>query len=265
LKEEGDMTLKRLMAIGAMLFSIFFTGTFSAAGETDLERLFSAPLRDKDVAIFFLSYSGVIIRTLSGTIVIDPSNLLIDHDIPVLKKNKVNVLLFTHGHGDHFDAKTALLIARETSATIVAEPSVASALQKAGGIPPDKLIAASAGRSVRVGDLTIQSVAGKHIGPIMLFRVQAGPVSFFHGGDSAYVPVRDCPADIAFLPTGDPSPTASPEDAVKMALDVHPQVAVLMHGAEAQHADFKRISAAKLPDVIVEIPEPFKTRILSLH
>ena len=39
----------------------------------------------------------------------------------------------------------------------------------------------------------------------------------FHAGDSGYVQVKDYPSDLAFLPTGSPSPTASPEYALKLA------------------------------------------------
>ena len=259
------MKVKRSVAIGTMLVAILTMGLFPAGDATDLEKLFSTPLRDKDVAFVYLFYSGMVVRTTSGTVVIDPADSLNNDDIQVLKKNKIDAVLFTHSHGDHFNASIAQGIARETGATIIAEPAVAAALQKAGGIPSNKLIAASAGQDIKAGGLNIQAVPGKHIGPIILYRVKAGSVSFFHGGDSAYVPVQDYRADVAFLPTGSPSPTASPDAALKMALDVQPQVVVLMHGSDAQHADFKKMAAAKFPGVIVENPEPFKIRILSLR
>ncbi len=138
---------------------------------------------------------------------------------------------------------------------------MAATLKAAGGIPADKLITAVDGKDVQAGGLTVRGFVGKHVGPIMLFRVQLGSLRFFHGGDSAYVPIRDGQAELAFLPTGNPSPTASPDSAFKMAKDVKPKVALLMHGAEAQHAAFKKLAADFFPDMTVEVMEPFKVRV----
>jgi L-ascorbate metabolism protein UlaG (beta-lactamase superfamily) len=229
---------------------------------SELNTLFSKPLKDKDIAVMFLSYSGVIVRTAGGTFVIDPANLLADADIAALKKNGLKAVLYTHGHGDHLDVATAKALVRETGAVIVAEPAVAATLKAAGGIPADKLITAVAGKDVQAGGLTVRGFVGKHVGPIMLYRVQLGSLRFFHGGDSAYVPIHDGAADLAFLPTGNPSPTASPDSAFKMAKDVKPKVALLMHGAEAQHAAFKKLAESFLPDMTVEVMEPFKVRVL---
>jgi L-ascorbate metabolism protein UlaG (beta-lactamase superfamily) len=231
---------------------------------SELDKLFSTSLEDKDAAVMFLSYSGVIVRTSAGSFAIDPADLLVDADIAVLKKNGLKAVLYTHGHGDHLDVATAKAIVRETGAVIVAEPAVAAALKAAGGIPADKLLTAVDGKDIQAGGLTVKGFIGKHVGPIMLFRVQFGPVSFFHGGDSAYVPIQDGKADLAFLPTGNPSPTASPDSAFKMAKDVEPKVALLMHGADAQHAAFKKLAAAFFPNMIVEVMEPLKVMVLGL-
>lgn len=227
----------------------------------ELDKLFSMPLKDKAAAVMFLSYSGVLVRTTAGTFAIDPADLLADADIAVLKKNGLKAVLYTHGHGDHLDVATAKAIVRETGAVIVAEPAVAASLKAAGDIPADKLLTAVEGKDVQAGGLTVRGFVGKHVGPIMLFRVQLGSLRFFHGGDSAYVPIRDGQAELAFLPTGNPSPTASPDSAFKMAKDVKPKVALLMHGTEAQHAAFKKPAAEFFPDMTVEVMEPFKVRV----
>ena len=256
---------KRRFFLGTLLLMIFALGMAASAAETDLEKLFSTPLPDKNIAYMSLTFSGVIVRTQEGTILIDPANLLAETDIAVLKKHGIQAVLYTHGHGDHFAAGTARRLALETGATIVADPAVAAALQKAGGIAPDKLIAAQAGQSVKTGGFTIQPITGKHIGPITLFHVQSGSVSFFHGGDSAYVPLGKFKADLAFLPTGAPSPTASPVAALQMALDVRPQAVVLMHGSDAQNAEFSKKAKAGLPGAAIENPDPFKFYILALR
>jgi L-ascorbate metabolism protein UlaG (beta-lactamase superfamily) len=259
------MTRFRKVMIGASGLAFLAAAALAEVPMSELVKLFTAPLGAKGAAVMFLSYSGVIVRTPTGTFAIDPANLLVDADIAVLKKNGLKAVLYTHGHSDHFVIGTAQALARETGAVIVAEPTVAADLKAVGGIQADKIVSAAAGRDIQIAGLTVHAVAGKHIGPIMLYRVQIGSVSFFHGGDSAYIPVGDCRADIAFLPTGKPSPTASPEAALKMAQDVKPQVALLMHGDEAQHTAFAKLAAKELPKMSVDVLRIGTVRILSLR
>ena len=107
---------------------------------------------------------------------------------------------------------------------------------------------------VEVGGLSITPIQGRHIGPIMLFPVKAGGVTLFHGGDSAHVPLGDFPADVAFLPAGRPSPTASPGDALSMALDVKPRAVVVMHASPGQSRELERDIRTRLPGTVVRIP-----------
>ncbi len=252
----------RRMAAMSAAAALLTAVAFAEVPMSDLEKLFEAPLAGKNVAVMFLSFSAVLVRTADGTFAVDPSNLLTAADIAVLKRNGLKAVLYTHGHQDHLDAATAKALVAETGAVVVAEPAVAASLMSV--LPADKLIAAAPGRDVQAAGLTVRGFAGKHIGPIMLYRVQCGPVSFFHGGDSAYVPIKDGQADLAVLPTGNPSPTASPEAALSMALDVKPQAAVLVHGSDSQHAAFKKLAAAKLPAMKVEVIEPFKVKVFAL-
>ena len=76
----------------------------------------------------------------------------------------------------------------------------------------------------------------------MLYQIKMGGITLFHGGDSGYVTLKDYPSDIAFVPIGRMSPTASPENAYKMVVDVKPEVAVAMHGSDKQKQQFSRKS-----------------------
>ena len=76
--------------------------------------------------------------------------------------------------------------------------------------------------------------------------------------------VSDCPSDLAFLPTGTPSPTASPEYALKMALELKPSVAVTIHGSADQSREFEAKMKEKMPKTVVIIPEPNIPKIVSL-
>ena len=73
----------------------------------------------------------------------------------------------------------------------------------------------------------------------MLYQVKMGGISVFHGGDSGYVSLKDYSSDVAIVPVGRMSPTASPEKAFQMVSDIKPKVAVTMHGSDKQKQQFE--------------------------
>ncbi len=105
---------------------------------------------------------------------------------------------------------------------------------------------------------------GKHIGPIYLYHIKIGDIRIFHGGDSSYVSLKKFPSDVAFVPTGEPSPTCSPKKAFKMARDMKPQVAVAIHGSPSQHMKFKKKMEADLAATSVIIPNYFEPVTITL-
>jgi len=239
------------------------------AAAQDLAGFISTAPGPEEVLVFYLSYmgargfSGVIIRTAEATIIIDPADFLSASDVEELKALGVDLLFYTHGHGDHFVPAWALEIFKATQAHVVAEAGVADQLR--GLIPPSRLRSPAAGKTLKVGKLKLDLVAGEHVGPILLTRIQAGDIRIFHGGDSGYVPLSDFPADVAILPTGSPSPTASPEAAFRMASDLKPQFVVPVHGSDAENAEFEKKVRHGLKETTVVIPEPGKMVKLTLR
>jgi len=225
-----------------------------------VRRLFTPPLRNGEVAFIYLGYSGVVFRTSKQAVIVDPADLLKDDEMRELRD--VHLLLFTHGHGDHYKPDTALGIFRSTGAPILAESGVANDLR--GKIPSDKLIAASPKKAYTFGEIHVDVVQGIHRGPIDLYRISVGGLRVFHAGDSGYVPVRDYPSDLVFLPTGSPSPTASPEYALKMALELKPSVAVAIHGSKEQSREFEAKMRDKMPNTSVMVAEPYVATTLTI-
>jgi L-ascorbate metabolism protein UlaG (beta-lactamase superfamily) len=251
--------------IGMTSFGLAALAAFSPtpAAAQDLTAFCSATPGPNDVLVFYLGFSGVIIRTPEATIIIDPSDILATSDIDKLKALGIDFLFYTHDHGDHFVLGSAVEIFKATQAYVGAEPGVAAQLR--GKIPPSRLRNAAPGQSLKAGKLKLDFVAGQHVGPILLLRVQAGDIRIFHGGDSNYVPLSDFAADVAILPTGRPSPTASPEAAFRMAADIKPQVVVTVHGSDAQNTEFEKRVKAGLKGTTVVIPEPGKMVKLTLR
>lgn len=213
---------------------------------------YAKSLNENEIKFIFLGNAGVIINTSQGALVIDPSTLLEDYDIEQLSQANRVIVLFTHGHGDHFDSRTAAKIFKATKAKIICDALVYNILEEK--IPKDNLINGLDGKSYDFGSITVDVISGNHSSPINLYRISSGNIRIFHGGDSGYVSLGNYPSDIAFVPTGMPSPSASPEDAFKMVHDLTAKVAVTMHGAEHQHHSFEDIINSKMPNTRVFIP-----------
>ena len=226
------------------------------------EKGLASPVGDNEISFIYLGYSGVVIKTAKGTILIDPANLLNAGELLALKSWGVGLVLYTHSHGDHFNVNVAVDIFKATGAPVVAESSVARSLM--AKIPSSKLTHAMPGTRYTVGSFTVSAIQGRHIGPICLFQIKVGELSIFHGGDSDYVPVKDYPSDLAFLPMGNPSPTASPEAAFKMAVDLKPSVIVCIHGAAEESKEFEQKIKQSMPNTSVIIPVPRATKTVTL-
>jgi len=236
------------------------------AGETNVfEELFSASLSEDEVAYVWLGFSAVIVRTARGAVIIDPAELLLDEDMSHLSGKKIDAVLYTHGHGDHWQADVAVNLCKTTGAPICGEDSVIRPLKAGAGIPAGKIISLTPGRAQTIGGLVITPVRGTHVGPILLYHIQAGGLGIFHGGDSGYVPLKNLKAGLAFLPAGDPSPTASPDDALKMALDLRPTFIVAMHGSDSQYQQLTSKIKTALPAASVLVPQPMKVNVIKVR
>ncbi len=248
--------MRSLMVFFALVCFCLFPLTTNAANYGEF---YSPSFAEGEVRFIFLGSSAVIVNASQGTVLIDPASILEDHDIEQLKSGGLDLVLYTHSHGDHYYSRAAEEIIKATGAQVVAEPLAANGLSFRE-IPPEKITAGLPGKTYVFGDIAVEVVKGDHLGPINLYRIKIGDICVFHGGDSGYVPLKAYPSDVAFLPTGSPSPTCSPEDAFKMAADLKPGVAVAMHGMENEHAAFEALIREKMPNTTAIIPMRGVTR-----
>lgn len=227
----------------------------------NIKKLSASQFGKNELTFIYLGLSGVIVKISNRMIVVDPANLLKNEEITTLKG--LDLLLFTHNHSDHYNSKDAFNIFKATNAPVLAEPLVANDLKEK--IPSEKLTSATPGRSYTFGEITVNPIRGIHRGPINLYQIKVGRLSIFHGGDSGYVPVKDYSAELAFLPTGSPSPTASPEDAFKMASEIKPNIIVTIHGSPDQSKEFESKVKGKMLNTTVIIPEQYVIKTVTLQ
>ncbi|MEM1558212.1 MAG: MBL fold metallo-hydrolase [Thermoproteota archaeon] len=244
-----------LILAAALVSVVLATILLQSSGESLIEKLYSVELSQGEVAFIHLGYSSVILRTENFIIGVDIDNLLSENEIKDIRK--MSLLVYTHIHSDHFNAAIAQEICERTGCFIAAEQAVYEALS--GRVPNEKLVKLKGGESrelyLREGRISLRSIYGVHPVQIILFMLEADGLRIFHGGDSGYSPsVKNLGyVDIAFLPTGDPSPSASPGDAAKMALDLSPRSIVLFHGSLTQHNSFNNEIKSKLASKIISV------------
>lgn len=226
---------------------------FGGGKREAVKELFELEIAKDEIAVLLMDYSGLILRTPSRCLAIDVADLLGRGEIAELKC--LDLLVYTHGHYDHFEVNTTLEIFEKTNCPVVAESSVYQNLK--GRIPDDKLFEPKINATIEVNGMEVSSIPGVHVGPITLYVIDVDGLKVFHGGDSGYASLSGYSADVAFVPTGEPSPTASPRNAYKMVLDLKPKLVIPMHGSQSQHEALKKY-LEELPEVKIEILEKYK-------
>lgn len=214
-----------------------------------MEKVFEEELMEGEVKLTYLGFSGIILRTKNYTLLLDPSNLISTGTIRKLKTAKNVITIYTHDHYDHYDETTLKEIYHQIQCPVIVEPAMMGKLSKI--IPQEKLYSAQHGKPLNIQEAIITGVKGLHRGPITLYHIEVDGIRIFHGGDSAYVKLEGFKTDIAIIPTGDPSPTASPRDAYKMIIDLKPKIALAIHGSTTQHHEFKNLVEKNIPEVKV--------------
>ena len=212
------------------------------------------PEKNAILFVWFNHYAGVLIKTPSTTIVIDPV------DIRARSFPDADAVLITHEHYDHLDPRLITEIQKATNCTIIADPASKQRLHHA--IPPEKLQQISSGNEIKVGEVTVKAEKCNHPAtePLTYIITSEDGVKVFHTADS--LPFPELAAigekekfDVVFCTVGI-APGASPETGFEIAKLTKPQVAVPYHtNSTAYQQQFAAILKKELPRVTCLIPE----------
>jgi L-ascorbate metabolism protein UlaG (beta-lactamase superfamily) len=211
-----------------------------------------------EVAFIFYKISAIALKTSRHMLLIDPADYFSAEEVRAL--TRLDIILFTHEHYDHFDATSAIKIQEATGAIIVCNPGAYAQLM--GQVPAESLLLLEPDKTAEVKDARITAIKSVHPGkvPIMVI-VDMDGLSLFHGSDSGYTNVLERYEDkakLAFIPIGTPSPTASVNDAIKMVKALRCRIAVPIHGSGREVSAFEQRLRKEQPEVEVIVPVSLK-------
>jgi L-ascorbate metabolism protein UlaG (beta-lactamase superfamily) len=212
------------------------------------------PEKNTILFVWFNHYAGILIKTPSKTIVIDPV------DVKPRNLQETDAILITHEHYDHLDQRLIKEIQKKTGCQVIADPASTTSLKNI--IPPDKMLEIRPGEETKIGEVTVKAEKCQHpaAAPVTFIITSEDGVKTFHTADSLPFPEmaqigEKEKLDIAFCTVGI-APGASAETGFEIARLTKPQIAVPYHtNSTASQKRFAEILKAQMPRTACLIPE----------
>ncbi len=209
------------------------------------------------------NYAGILLKTPTKTLLIDPV------EIKAKRFPKVDALLITHEHYDHFDQHLIADIQKSTNCTTIAD--VASAKRLKLQNPDTKLTEVHVGDKTKVGDVTVKAEKSRHPAqaPVTYMITSGDGIIVWHTADSLPYPemaqiAQKEPVDVVFCTVGI-APGATAKTGSEIAWLTKPKVAVPYHSStQESQREFQRILQQELPKTTCLIPEQGKMYQISL-
>lgn len=218
------------------------------------------PNKGEVLFLWVNSYSGIVLKTPSKTLVFDP------YGSYCRKLRDVEAILITHEHRDHLDVPLVIDIHRRTRCQVIADQTSAGRLRDA--VSSDKLHEARVGSKFKIGDVQVISEGFKHpaAAPVSFLVTTEDGIKIYHTGDSLPFPElkrigEQTPPDIVFCTVGPPAPGASPQTGVEIVKMVRPRAAVPYHAPPTETKRFAELLSREEPNVrciVIEKGKPYK-------
>jgi L-ascorbate metabolism protein UlaG (beta-lactamase superfamily) len=215
------------------------------------------PEKNAIMFVWFNHYAGILLKTPSKTLVIDPV------DVKPKSLQYTDAILVTHEHYDHLDQRLIAEIQKNTNCRIIADPTSARSLHAT--IPPDKIEEIRAGTETKIGEVSVRAEMCRHPAaqPVTFVVTSEDGVKIFHTADSLPFPEMVAigereKLDVTFCTVGI-APGASPETGFEIARLTKPQVAVPYHTSSVDSQKrFAEILKTQMPRTACLIPEQNK-------
>ena len=212
------------------------------------------PEKNTILFVWFNHYAGILIKTPSKTIVIDPV------DVKPRNLQETDAILITHEHYDHLDQRLIKEIQKRTGCQVIADPASTRSLKNI--IPPGEMLEIRPGEETKIGEVTVKAEKCQHPAaqPVTFIITSEDGVKTFHTADSLPFPEMTQigekeKLDIAFCTVGI-APGASAETGFEIARLTKPQIAVPYHtNSTASQKRFAEILKAQMPRTACLIPE----------
>jgi L-ascorbate metabolism protein UlaG (beta-lactamase superfamily) len=207
--------------------------------------------------VWFNHYAGVLLKTPTKTLVIDPV------DIKPKSLNKVDAILITHEHYDHLDPRLVTEIQKATDCAIVADS--ASVLKLQHVVSAEKLHETKPGAELRIGEVSVKTEKCNHNAkaPVTYIVTSEDDVKIYHTADSLPFPELATMAqkekfDVVFCTVGI-APGCTAQTGFEIAKLTKPQVAVPYHTASIESQNlFAQMLKKELSRTACLIPEQNK-------
>lgn len=204
--------------------------------------------------VWFNQYAGVLIKTPSKTLIVDPV------DVKPRSFPNADAILITHEHYDHLDQRLIASIQKATDCTIIADPTSTRSIHHA--IPTDKLQRIRPGEEIVIGAVSIKAEKCNHpaSSPVTYIITSEDGVKIYHTADSLPFPELASIGerekfDLVFCTVG-VAPNASPQTGFEIARLTKPLVAVPYHtNSPVYQTKFAEILKRELPRTTCLIPE----------
>src|SRR4030042_5112283 len=140
------------------------------------------PDKNSVLFVWLNNYAGVLLKTPSKTLLIDPV------DVKAKSFPQVDAVLITHEHYDHLDQRLIAEIQKATNCTIIADP--ASKKRLLHTIPQEKLQEIRPKEEIKIGEVSIKAENCNHPAdtPVTFIITSEDGVKVFHTADSLPFP-----------------------------------------------------------------------------
>jgi L-ascorbate metabolism protein UlaG (beta-lactamase superfamily) len=212
------------------------------------------PEKNTILFVWFNHYAGILIKTPSKTIVIDPV------DVKPRNLQETDAILITHEHYDHLDQRLIKEIQKRTGCQVIADPASTRSLKNI--IPSSEMLEIRPGEETKIGEVTVKAEKCQHPAaqPVTFIITSEDGVKTFHTADSLPFPEmaqigEKEKLDIAFCTVGI-APGASAETGFEIARLTKPQIAVPYHtNSTVSQKRFAEILKNQMPRTACLIPE----------